>query len=850
MRRNIVKVLFILLIAIVILPVKTVKAADPILPTAYNNLSIGLRNSSKLVYTNPGYMRVYYDDSKVCIEYYDDNFNIKNKKTIAMELDIWGGFFAGNNAYYVVEGKNNTQEDFNAEVIRVIKYDTNWNRLGAAKITGDSKLWGGEVRFPFNHGCVEMEESNGKLYIVTAHQGYVDEAVGQGHQGFLMIEVDENSMLGKLVKGDYWHSFAQYIKIKDSNIYVLEQSEGSRATVLSQYNKDNLDRKLVHVLNYGGDRTSSWAVACYASVNDMALSNTNVLCLGTSIDQSNYNNVSSKDSHNIYITITPMNNFTDEATQVKWLTSFKGDGKSFLGTKITKINDNRFMVSWEEYGVKQNANSDDTLSGSILHYVFVDANGNKISKEFTASAPISDCHPIVNGSKIIYYASNENMVNFYFIDAYNGNFSKKSNHIGGENVTWRLENNTLVFSGSGTIYVEPEAKFRGPVSSTAGSYISYGSDNSWAPIRDKVEKIVIEKGISGISDGTFKYFSNLKEVEIKDGLKSIGKEAFRSCDSLSKITIPSSVTNIGEDFLWTGSYWIGSKAHVVRATIYAKSDSYAAQYAKDKGINRQFTDKKLDFLKVQTNYIQNQEYTGKEIKPELNVVYENKTLKNGQDYELSYSNNVNTGTASVNIKGKGIYVGDKTVTFKIIPSKIKNIKVKKQKEKELTLQWSKCEGNVTGYKIYQYDSKKKKWNYVGKTKTNQCKVKKLKTGKTYKFKVKVYKTIDGRQYFGNKAITINTVSITKLKKLSSKNKNVTVKWNKVTDADGYAIYMSTNKDKGYKKIKTVKNKNTFTYTKNNLKKNKTYYFKVKTYKVINGKKVYSLYSNIKKIKVK
>ena len=62
--------------------------------------------------------------------------------------------------------------------------------------------------------------------------------------------------------------------------------------------------------------------------------------------------------------------------------------------------------------------------------------------------------------------------------------------------------------------------------------------------------------------------------------------------------------------------------------------------------------------------------------------------------------------------------------------------------------------------------------------------------------------------------------------------------------------MSTNKDKGYKKIKTVKNKNTFTYTKNNLKKNKTYYFKVKTYKVINGKKVYSLYSNIKKIKVK
>ena len=70
-----------------------------------------------------------------------------------------------------------------------------------------------------------MTETNGTLYIVTGHEGYVDESVGQGHQGFLMIAVDQASMTGKIVSCDLWHSFAQYIKSQSSYLYVLEQSE-------------------------------------------------------------------------------------------------------------------------------------------------------------------------------------------------------------------------------------------------------------------------------------------------------------------------------------------------------------------------------------------------------------------------------------------------------------------------------------------------------------------------------------------------------------------------------------------------------------------------------------------------
>ena len=530
------------------------EAAGSVLPTASDNLSIALKSKSELVATNSGYMRVFYDGKKIGIEYYDNHFNIQSRKSLDMELSIWGGFYAGSDAYYFVEGQDNADESDLAEVIRVIKYDTNWNKVGTAKITGNPDLFGGEVRYPFDYGCVEMAEHNGKLYIVTGHEGYIDPEYNQGHQGFLMIAVDTASMTGKIVDSDLWHSFAQYITSKDSNLYVLEQSEGSRNTKLSKYNADNLDKTSISVLEYGGSRTSAWAIECYASVDGMAVSSDHVLCLGTSIDQSKYDSVSEDTAHNLYLTVTPMSNFSEDATTVKWLTSYSGGGKCFLGTKITRVNDNRFMVSWEEADTNPIADTGDGLSASILHYLFIDGEGNKISREFTEAAPISDCQPIVKGSQIVYCASNATMVNFYSINAVTGEFHKKVYRVAGENAVWELKKGVLTISGTGAMSIDSESHYRYPVSSVSRVFYTSG-DNGWKSIREKVKKIVVESGITSIPEGAFEYFNNLIEVEIKSGVKSIGKKAFYGCEALSKITIPSSVTSIGEDFLWTGLYW-------------------------------------------------------------------------------------------------------------------------------------------------------------------------------------------------------------------------------------------------------------------------------------------------------
>lgn len=747
-------------ISMLMFPVCPAEAADKILPTAKDNLSVGLRSTSELVATSDGYMRVFYDGEKINIEYYDNNFDIQSKKSIAMELSIWGGFYAGSNAYYVVEGQNNTTESDTAEVIRVIKYDTNWNKIGTAKVTGNPNLFGGEVRYPFNYGCVEMTEHNGILYIVTGHEGYVDPMYKQGHQGFLMIAVDEASMTGSIVDCDLWHSFAQYIDCKDSNLYVLEQSEGSRFTKLTKYNAEDLKNTSLAVLEYGGDRDSAWAIACYATVDGMALSSDNVLCLGTSIDQSQYDSVSSNTSYNIYLTVTPMSDFSEDATTVKWLTEYSGDGKRFSGTKITKVNDNRFLVSWEEYGTSQTASIDDSLSASILHYVFIDGAGNKISKEFTQAAPISDCQPIVKGSKIVYYASNANMVNFYTIDVETGDFTKKGYRVAGENVTWELNEGVLTISGTGAI--------------------TFSSGSVWESVRETTEKIIISGGITDIPESAFTNFDNLTEVEIESGVKSIGKKAFYGCNALSKITIPSTVTSIGEDFLWTGYYWTYDYSHVVSATIYAPKDSFAIKYAQENDISYKIigedTDNDVDD-DVNSGYDDNDTinsgdvngakisiskatisgikesyaYTGKAQQPKVTVKLDSKTLKKDTDYTVLYSDNVNTGKATVKIKGINDYSGTITKTFKIVPKKATISKLKSPKSKTVSVTWKK-DSQATGYQIqYAMDSKFKKGKKtipIAKKSTISKKIPKLTRNKKYYVRIRAYKKIDGQKCYG------------------------------------------------------------------------------------------------------
>ncbi len=81
-------------------------------------------------------------------------------------------------------------------------------------------------------------------------------------------------------------------------------------------------------------------------------------------------------------------------------------------------------------------------------------------------------------------------------------------------------------------------------------------------------------------------------------------------------------------------------------------------------------------------------------------------------------------------------------------------------------------------------------------------------------------------------------------------KKAVVKWKKISNASGYVVYRATSKSGKYTAVSTIKKGSAVSYTNKKLTSKKTYYYKVRAYRTVNGKKVYSSYSKVKSVKVK
>jgi hypothetical protein len=79
-----------------------------------------------------------------------------------------------------------------------------------------------------------------------------------------------------------------------------------------------------------------------------------------------------------------------------------------------------------------------------------------------------------------------------------------------------------------------------------------------------------------------------------------------------------------------------------------------------------------------------QGYSIKGAKPNPKITFNGKTLVNGKDYSLTYSNNTKLGTGKVVVKGKGNFVGSKTLSFSIKKTSASKLSVSKIKTKAYT----------------------------------------------------------------------------------------------------------------------------------------------------------------------
>ena len=227
-------------------------------------------------------------------------------------------------------------------------------------------------------------------------------------------------------------------------------------------------------------------------------------------------------------------------------------------------------------------------------------------------------------------------------------------------------------------------------------------------------------------------------------------------------------------------------------------------------------------------------YDGKAKKPGVTVKLNGKTLKNGTDYTVSYSNNTKVGTATVKIMGKGNYTGSVSKTYSI-----------KNNFKKATISGISNK-SYTGKNITQSITVK----YNGKT---------LKNGTDYTVSCSNNKSIGtatvkiaGKgSYTGTitKTFKINPAK-QEIQKLTAKSKAFFVDWAQKGSATGYEIQYATNSKFTSAKKVTITNNKTDTKTISKLSGKKKYYVRVRSYTTVKGTKYYGAWSASKSVTTK
>lgn len=251
--------------------------------------------------------------------------------------------------------------------------------------------------------------------------------------------------------------------------------------------------------------------------------------------------------------------------------------------------------------------------------------------------------------------------------------------------------------------------------------------------------------------------------------------------------------------------------------------------------------------------IKDKVYTGSARKLSLKVKLSGTTLKSGKDYTVSYKNNVDFGTATVTIKAKGSRVtGKVTKTFNIVPQTPKITSISKRGLKSLAITWSHSD-YATKYQLYRATSENGKYKKVYTSPdrwTYTYKNKKLKEGTYYYYKVRAYKTVNGKKYYSAwssiKKTNTKISDTTFTTKRNKKKGTVTINIEKDKSVSKYIVYVSTKQNSGFKKVWSGSE---LTYKHTGLKKGKTYYIRVRTYKKTANGGIYGTKTEPKKIKM-
>ena len=219
-------------------------------------------------------------------------------------------------------------------------------------------------------------------------------------------------------------------------------------------------------------------------------------------------------------------------------------------------------------------------------------------------------------------------------------------------------------------------------------------------------------------------------------------------------------------------------------------------------------------------------YDGKAKKPSVTVKNGTKTLVSGTDYTVTYSNNVNIGTATVTVTGIGDYKGTISKNFTIVFG-IPQLTSAVNDTAGITVKWSRITG-AAGYIVYRKTGSGA-WGRIADIKsgsTTSYVDKSAKSNTTYTYTVRAYNSKYMSEW--NSTKTIKRIIDPTLTSAANTTSGIQIKWNKVAGATGYIVYRKTG-SAAWGRIADIKSGSTVSYTDTTAKTGTVYTYTVRAY---------------------
>ena len=323
----------------------------------------------------------------------------KSEQTVNYELSKFGGFFRGEKYNFCLFGQENPDLSSEQTVLRVVKYDKDFNRLGECNIS-DVLTYS-----PFLESGSAFAEKDGNLTVLTTRFRYPDEN-DEIHQSNLVVQIDEDSMQTTYVQGDtsgmafIYHSMHQFINYSDKGDLIFTEvgDYNPRGIRVIKYPANQLNPSFSTLLATSGGKfikkgglTNNFTGLTLGGVITLGDNTVVVYNDGEYTDEKFNNKASHAESEfrNVKVAIV------DNKGDFKTITVDRDTLKKGSRPYILKLTDDKFIVMWQEL----------STNASYVWYAVFNADGSRVTENTkTSNGTLSeDCYPILLDDNIVWF---------------------------------------------------------------------------------------------------------------------------------------------------------------------------------------------------------------------------------------------------------------------------------------------------------------------------------------------------------------------------------------------------------------------------------------------------------------